>query len=95
MNDVQRKATDAANEKMRPAMELYEGRSRISYLVGMLPLRDLKRLVALLNELTEAELREVAAYAEGLAAWRLPAQESSDAQNVQPDTPAATGPGAR
>lgn len=88
MNDAQRKGMAMAEEKIRPAMELYEHRNRISYLAGKLSLRDLKRLVQILDALEPDELKQVAAYAEGLAAWRPPAQESPDASISKPGTPA-------
>lgn len=90
MNDVQRKAIAAADDKMRPALELYEQRSRLFRLVCLLPPADLKRASVALSVLTPDELSCLLGYAEGLAAWRQPAQESGDAPNAQPHPPATT-----
>lgn len=79
MTPVQRAAVDRANEVIAPAMELYEHRCRISYLVGRLSLDDLRRLRHLLDRLTGDDLRQLARAAEDLADWGTPMQESNDA----------------
>jgi hypothetical protein len=79
MTGEQRKAIDRADASMRPAMELYEHRNKISVIVGRLELRDLKRLTAVLAKLSDRDLKRVAAYAEGLAEWNETEQPSGDA----------------
>lgn len=79
MNDIQRAAIERAEAGMKPAMDLYKHRNEVSRLVGMLDLRDLKRLCKLLNALTPDELKDVAGYAEGLVSWRVSDEESGDA----------------
>jgi hypothetical protein len=85
MTEVQAGAIAAANEKTRVGRELYEHRTRLAFLVGKLPHRDLLRLTGIVNALLAAEpdgslLKQVAAYAEGLAEWHGLAVESPDAQ---------------
>lgn len=85
MTDAQTAAIAAANEKTRVGRELYEHRTRLAFLVGKLSHRDLLRLTGIVNALIDAEpdgslLKQVAAYAEGLAEWHGLAVESPDAQ---------------
>lgn len=87
MNEVQRQAIARAEDHMRPGLELYDHRSKLFHLACTLALPELKRVCRVLEALTPDEVSELLAYAEGLAAWRLPAQESGDA----PPTPPLTG----
>jgi hypothetical protein len=85
MTEVQAAALAAGNEKTRVGRELYEKRTRLAYLVGMLSHRDLLRLTGVVNALLAAEsdgslLKQVAAYAEGLAEWQGHVIESPDGQ---------------
>lgn len=79
MTEVQRAAIARAELAMRPAMELYEHRNRISYHVGLLDLETLKRLRRVLDALTGQDLEMLLENAEGLAEWNAPAEESPDA----------------
>lgn len=85
MNDVQKAAIARADASMAPALELYEERSKIAYVYYRLDLESLRRVNKILRALTDQELRMVAAYAEGLAEWRLPEPQSGDAENPPPD----------
>lgn len=82
MNDAQRQAIASADAQMAPALELYAERSKLSYLYYRLDLPSLKRLNALLRRLSDDDLRMVAAYAEGLAEFGLPEQQSGDAEKT-------------
>lgn len=87
MTESQAAAIAAANEKTRVGRELYEHRTRISFLVGKLSHRDLLRLTGIVNALLAADpvefslLKKAAAYAEGLAEWASPPVQSPDAEN--------------
>lgn len=83
MNEVQRAAIARADEQMKPALELYEKRSTLFRLVCTIPRQDLDRVCRALENLTPDDLVQLLDYAEGLAAWRVPAQESSDAEISQ------------
>ncbi len=90
---------------MRPALKLYEQRCYLWRLTCRLPLRDLIRLNFLLGKLSDDDLRQVAAFAEGLAEWADLAQSCSGDETdrtpsgaTQEGSPAASadhGPGAR
>lgn len=71
MNDVQRAATARADAVTKPAIDLYEARCRLMHITfDRLPRTDdLNRLHAILSRLSDSDLRQVAAYAEGLAEW--------------------------
>lgn len=79
MNAVQKEVCDRVNARFKKTMELYELRNKVAHIVYDLPERDLRELVRLLDTLTPDELKDVAGYAQGLAAFRAPAQESQDA----------------
>lgn len=79
MTPDQEEAIQRAKETMAPALALYAERNKLAVLVGKLELRDLIRLNLLLARLTDEELRQVARFAEGLAEWREPEQQSGDA----------------
>lgn len=53
----------------RPALERLKELSWIYSMACKLSLRDLKRLNGVLRQLSDAELKQVAGYAEGLAEW--------------------------
>jgi len=83
MTPQQAAAIAAADEKTRVGRELYQYRTRLSYLVGLLEHRDLKRLTGIINMLLEAApdgelLKRVAAFAEGLAEWCSPGTQSPE-----------------
>jgi hypothetical protein len=88
MNDAQRAAVARADAKMAPAMALLEQRNKLAYVYYRLDLESITRVNEILRILTDDELRMVAAYAEGLAEWRLPEPQSGDAPNSQ--APAAS-----
>lgn len=90
MNDVQKAVTGRTAAAIQPALDLYAERNRLLVVVYRLPLKDLKRLNELLSKLnellsklTDSDLADLAAYAEGLAAWGSPESESPDAQVPQ------------
>lgn len=89
MNDVQKAATDRANEIMRPAQELYDERCRLWRLSCDLPLRDLRRLNQLLAKLSHDDLRQIARFAEGLAEWHDLEQSLSGASQDGSQEPQA------
>lgn len=84
MTEDQKKIIDGANDKMRPALELYERRRELFILACKVPGSELARTCRALQALTPDEVMELLAYAEGLAAWRATAQESGDAPISQP-----------
>lgn len=55
--------------KVSPALERLAELSWIYSMACKLSLRDLKRLNGVLRQLAEPELKQVAAFAEGLAEW--------------------------
>lgn len=69
INPVQAAAIARADAQIAPVMELYKERNRLHVLIYRLPLSDLVRLNELLAKLSDDDLRQVAAFAEGLAAW--------------------------
>lgn len=79
MTPVQKEATERAEAKMRDGKELLELRNRMFYLVCRIELRDLRRLTGILRRLDDADLKRVAAYAEGLAEWADDGSQSPDA----------------
>jgi hypothetical protein len=87
MNDVQKAAIDRANAAMKPALELYEERNKLTFFYYLLSLRDLKRLNKLIATLTDEEMQRVARYAEGLALWREPESYLADAADSQGQAP--------
>lgn len=78
-----KEANARADAKMKPALDLYAGRNKLFHLVCRLELRDLLRLNGILARLSDADLKRVAAYAEGLAEWSDSGSESPDASNPQ------------
>lgn len=80
MTPAQKEATERAEAKMRDGKELLELRNRMFYLVCRIELRDLRRLTGILRRLDDADLKRVAAYAEGLAEWSDDGSQSPDAQ---------------
>jgi hypothetical protein len=88
MNDVQKAAIARADASMAPALALLEQRNKLAYVYYRLDLQSITRVNELLRILTDDELRMVAAYAEGLAQWRLPEPQSGDAPNSQAPTAA-------
>lgn len=75
---VQEDAIARANAKIRPAMKLYEERNKLTFIIYRLELRDLERLNGILARLSDADIKQVAAYAEGLAEWSSPDSSSGD-----------------
>lgn len=65
---------------IKPAMDLYHERCWLWHLSCKLELRDLQRLNGILRQLSDDDLRRVAAYAEGLAEWSSPASQSPDGE---------------
>lgn len=97
MNELQAAAIAKANASMKPALDLYEQRCHLWRLSCRLPLRDLKRLNALLAKLSDNDLRMVATFAEGLAEWSSGDACSSDAPEEtrpSPEPPADVRQGA-
>lgn len=81
MTEVQQAAIAKADASMKPALDLYRERCFLWRLSCRLPLRDLERLNGILRQLSDDDMKRVAAFAEGLAEWSSPVQESPDAQN--------------
>lgn len=72
-------------DRLKTGEELYQYRNRIACIVGRLELADLKRLHSLIVRLSDADLRAVARYAEGLAEWPDPdASSSNGAKAITP-----------
>lgn len=72
-------ANAKADASMKPALDLYRERCWLWHLSCRLPLRDLERLNGILRQLSDDDLKRVAAFAEGLAEWASPESESPDA----------------
>lgn len=79
MTVEQQAALDRAQAKIDPAMELYAERNRLLVVVYRVPLRDLRRLNDLIAKLSDDDLRQVAAFAEGLADWDTAESASGNA----------------
>lgn len=79
MTPEQLAAIARANESMRPGLEMVEERFWLWRLSCGLSLPDLKRLNDTLRKLDAADLKRVAAYAEGLAEWASDGPQSPDA----------------
>lgn len=58
-----------ADAKTKDGRDLYELRNKFFHLVCRIELRDLRRLASVLDRLDDADLKRVAAFAEGLAEW--------------------------
>ncbi len=78
MTEVQQAAIARADAAMKPALDLYAARCRLMYLVCGMPLRDLDRVNAIIDALSQDDLRRVAAFAEGLAEWASSEASSPD-----------------
>lgn len=79
-------------ELRKRAVELYDERCRLAHLYYRLDLPTLRRVNEIVARLSDDALREVVAYAEGLAMWGQPDSSSADASiphGSSPDT--ATG----
>jgi hypothetical protein len=68
-----------ADAQMRPGLEMVEERFWLWRLSCGLALPELKRLNETLRKLSAADLKRVAAFAEGLAEWSSDEAQSSDA----------------
>jgi len=66
----------SSKEILKKAHELYDERCKLAKLYYRLDIDSLRRVNRLLDILTDDELRDVAAYAEGLASWRQPDSNS-------------------
>lgn len=64
--------------------QLYKERMRLQNLTDRLELEDLKRLNDILHRMTPEMLKEAAGFAEGLAMWAIPEQESPDGPKSEP-----------
>jgi len=67
------------NDLYRIVMDRMKMRNELFRLICRIADRDLKRLTGILAELTDADLKLVAGYAESLAYWASPEQLSGDA----------------
>lgn len=82
MTPEQHAAVDqAVAARVNPALELYAVRNVVAFHIYKLSLEDLKRLAAALPHFPIADL---VPYAEGLADFCRPVQESKDAPAVSP-----------
>lgn len=79
MTDIQSAAIAKARASMKPALDLYEQRTKLMHLICLVPLRDLIRLNLVIERLSDADLKRVCAYAEGLAEWGSADASSPDA----------------
>lgn len=66
-------------EMVAGALELYAERNKLAVLYYRLDLPTLKRLNDIVANLSDENLREVVAFAEGLAMWGQPDSSSEDA----------------
>jgi hypothetical protein len=80
LTPVQRQAIAKADAAMAPALELYAERNKLAVRIYRLPLRDLRRLNALLDRISDDDARQIAVYAESLAEWSDPVSPSRDEQ---------------
>lgn len=83
MTEVQKAAIAKADASMKPALDLYAARNKLMTIVCRLPLRDLERLNRIIAALPDADLRRVAAFAEGLAEWQAADASSPDVASVE------------
>ena len=81
MTPAQKAAIDRADAKVAPALELYAARNVVAFHIYKLSLEDLKRLAAALPHI---EMADLVPYAEGLADFCRPVQESKDASVPAP-----------
>lgn len=70
--EVRRKLEASAAFEASTQGQLYAARNRLAILVARLPLRDLRRLLELLEAATPDDLRRTAGYLEGLVEWPDP-----------------------
>lgn len=77
---VVKESAARAEASMKPAMDLYHERCWLWHLSCRLELRDLQRLNGVLRRLSDADLKRVATFAEGLAEWSDLDTGSPDAQ---------------
>ena len=92
MNDDCRAAISRADAQIARAQDWIDLRLTLYRRVNNLPSEVLVRLVKVTAELTPDELLAALGYAEGLAAWSRPAQESGDA-TLATEGPEAGAPG--
>jgi len=78
MTEMQVAAIAKADASMKPALDLYAERCKLWRLSCQISLRDLQRLNRIIEALSPADLKRVAAYAEGLAEWGSPEASSPD-----------------
>jgi hypothetical protein len=83
MTDIQAAAIAKADASMKPALDLYAERCKLWRRSCDLALRDLERLNRIIEALSPADLKRVAAYAEGLAEWGSPEASSPDVPVVE------------
>lgn len=77
---VVKAANAKADAAMKPALDLYAERNWFFRKVCEVSLRDLRRLRSVIEHLSEADIKRVCAFAEGLAEWSGHEPESPDAQ---------------
>lgn len=93
MTPAQIQAIAAAEARMRPALDLNEQRCKLWRMSMRLPLRDLMRLNWILADLSDDDMRQVAAFAEGLAEWnRMEQGQSGGQEDRTTPGPAPQGP---
>lgn len=91
LSPAQRAALEKADASMKPALDLYAARCSLWRLSCRLPLRDLVRLNQLLSKLSDDDLRQIAAYAEGLAEWNALEQTCAGAPELQEERTTSEG----
>lgn len=81
--EIQAAAIAKADASMKPALDLYAERCKLWRRSCDLSLRDLARLNRIIAALSEADLKRVAAYAEGLAEWSSEPLSSPDGHSTK------------
>jgi hypothetical protein len=81
VTDIQSAAIAKAQASMKPALDLYDQRTKLMHLICKVPLCDLIRLNLVIDQLSECDLKRVCAYAEGLAEWGSVDASSPDASS--------------